>query len=514
MQFALEYVSHVEPWKGCMSDNRRKSTSFSEGVDHMVDRATLAAGLDPDTAKVIKACDAVLQLRFPVRLRGSVEVFTGWWAVHSTHRLPAKGGLRFAPHASQNETEALAALMSYKCAIADIPFGGAKGALKIDSGAYSIDELREITRRFAQELARRDLLDPATNVPAPDLGTSAREMAWIADTYKTLFPEDVNQDACVTGKPVDRGGIPGRVEATGKGVHFALQEFFRHHEDVANTGLGDGLAGKRAVIQGLGNVGYHTAWYLAEEDQVRIIAIIERDGVVTNQDGLNVHAVREHLTATGGLKGYPGGEYSERGGEALEMDCDILIPAATQSQIHAGNAMNIRARLIVEAANGPVTYEADEILRRRGIVILPDIFVNAGGVTVSYFEWTHNLSHMRFGRLQRRYDELRGTTYLTALENLTGKQAPGALRRDIMRGASELDLVNSGLDDTMRAAYQEIRYTLNRHPEIHDYRTAAYVIAIRKLAESYFDLGLVNPPAGSNPADSSIHGIDAEDDVK
>jgi glutamate dehydrogenase (NAD(P)+) len=496
-----------------MIDTSQENMSFSEDVDRMVDRATLAAGLDPDTARVIKACDAVLQVRFPVRLRGSVEVFTGWWAVHSTHRLPAKGGLRFSPHASQNETEALAALMSYKCAIADIPFGGAKGALMIDSSAWSIDELREITRRFAQELARRDLLDPATNVPAPDLGTSAREMAWIADTYKTLFPEDVNQDACVTGKPVERGGIPGRVEATGKGVHFAVQEFFRHSKDVANAGLANGLAGQRVVIQGLGNVGYHTAKYLSEEDQARIIAIIERDGVVTNEDGLNVHAVREHLTATGGLQGYPGGIYSERGEEALAMDCDILIPAATQSQIHAGNAMNIRARLVVEAANGPVTYEADEILRRRGTVILPDIYVNAGGVTVSYFEWTHNLSHMRFGRLQRRYDELRGTTYLNALENMTGKQAPGSLRREIVRGASELDLVRSGLDDTMRAAYEEIRYTLNRYPDIHDYRTAAYVIAIRKLAQSYYDLGLVSPPAESAPADSLIQHQDGDDDL-
>jgi glutamate dehydrogenase (NAD(P)+) len=477
-----------------MINNRRKSMSFRECVDRMVDHATVAAGFDPNTAKLIKACDAVLQLRFPVRLRGTVEVFTGWWAVHSAHRLPAKGGLRFAPHASQDETEALAALMSYKCAIADIPFGGAKGSLMIEPGNYTVDELREITRRFAQELAGRDFLSPATNVPAPDLGTSAREMTWILDTYKTLFPEDVNQDACVTGKPVDRGGIPGRVDAVGKGVHFALLEFFRHREGVEKTALADGLSAQRVVIQGLGNVGYHTAKYLAEEDGVRVIAVIERDGVVTNADGLNVHDVRQHLAVTGGVKGFPGGEYSPRGGEALEMDCDILIPAAMESQIHAGNAMNIRAPLVVEAANGPVTYEADEILRRRGIVILPDIFVNVGGVTVSYFEWTRNLSHMRFGRLQRRFDELRGRSYLGALETMTGKQAPGALREEIVRGASELDLVRSGLDDTIRGAFQEIRETLRRYPAIHDYRTAAYVVAIRKLAQSYYDLGLADTP--------------------
>jgi glutamate dehydrogenase (NAD(P)+) len=477
-----------------VKNNQQETMTFREGVNRMVDRATVAAGFDPNTAKLIKACDAVLQLRFPVRLRGTVEIFTGWWAVHSAHRLPAKGGLRFSRHASQDETEALAALMSYKCAIADIPFGGAKGALLIDPGQYTVDELREITRRFAQELARRDFLDPATNVPAPDLGTSSREMAWIVDTYKTLFPEDVNQDACVTGKPVDRGGIPGRVEAAGKGVHFALQEFFRHPDDVAKTGLAGSLTGQRLVMQGLGNVGYHTAKYLTEEDRVRLIAVIEHDGVVVNADGLNVHDVRQHLAVTGGVKGFPGGEYSTRGSEALEMDCDILIPAAMESQINAGNAMNIRARLIVEAANGPVTYEADEILRHRGIVILPDIYINAGGVTVSYFEWTHNLSHMRFGRLQRRFDELRGTSYLAAMEAMTGKELPGALRNEIVRGASELDLVRSGLDDTMRAAFQEIRDTMKRYPTIYDYRTAAYVIAIRKLAQSYYDLGLADTP--------------------
>jgi len=477
-----------------VTDNHHESMSFREGVDRMVDRATLVAGLDPGTARIIKACNAVLQIKFPVKLLSGVKVFTGWWAVHSTHRLPAKGGLRFARHVSQDETEALAALMSYKCAIADIPFGGAKGGLRIDTGKYSVDELREITRRFAQELARRDFLDPATNVTAPDMGTSSREMAWIADTYKSLFPEDVNQDACVTGKPLDRGGIAGRTEATGKGVQYALHEFFRHPEEVARAGLRDGLAGQRVVIQGLGNVGYHTAKFLSEEDGVQVIAIIERDGVVRNEDGLNVHDVRQHLAETGGVKGFPGGEYSEAGSEALELECDILIPAALESQIDAGNAMNIRARLIVEAANGPVTYEADEILRRRGIVILPDIYVNAGGVTVSYFEWTRNLSHMRFGRLERRFDELRGTSYLNALESMTGKQAPGPMRTDIVRGASELDLVRSGLDDTMRAAFQEIRDTMKHNENIHDYRTAAYIIAIRKLAQSYYDLGLADPP--------------------
>jgi glutamate dehydrogenase (NAD(P)+) len=483
-----------KPRERDVTDQQHESMSFREGVDRMVDRATLAAGLDPATASVIKACNAVLQIKFPVRLRGTIQVFTGWWAVHSAHRLPAKGGLRFALQVSQDETEALSALMSYKCAIADIPFGGAKGGLVIDPSKYQTDELAEITRRFARELARHDLLNPATNVPAPDMGTSSREMAWIADTYKTLFPEDVNQEACVTGKPVTHGGIPGRTDAVGKGVQFALQEFFRHPEELERAGLSDGLTGQRVVIQGLGNVGYHTAKYLSEEDKVKVIAIIERDGVVFNEAGLNVHDVRQHFAENGVLKGFQKAEYSPQGSEALEMECDILIPAALESQIHAGNAMNIRASLIVEAANGPVTYEADEILQRRGIVMLPDIYVNAGGVTVSYFEWARNISHMRFGRLQRRYEELRGTSYLAALENLTGREAPRELRTEFVRGASELDLVRSGLDDTMRAAFLDIREVMKHNDNIQDYRTAAYVIATQKLARSYYDMGLVNTP--------------------
>jgi len=467
--------------------------SFREGVERMVDRAALAIGLSPDTTKVIQACNAVIQIRFPVRIRDKVEVFTGWWAIHSAHRLPAKGGLRFAPMMDQDEVEGLAALMSYKCAIADIPFGGAKGGLLINPNNYEEAELREITRRFTIELARKDFINPATNVPAPDFGTSSREMMWITDTYKVLYPEDVNKDACVTGKPVSHGGISGRAEATGKGVQYALQEFFRHPDLVAEAGLSDGLTRQRVVIQGLGKVGYHSAKFLSDEDNIKIIGIIEHDGVVFNEEGLNVHDVRQYIAETGGVKDFPGGEYHENGEEALETECEILIPAALESQIHANNAMHIQAKLIVEAANGPVTYEADQILRDRGITILPDIYVNAGGVTVSYFEWTRNLSHMRFGRLQRRYEELRGSDYANALEALTGQKLEDQTRKNIVRGASELDLVRSGLDDTMRMAFQDIRDVLKNNENIHDFRTAAFALAITKIAESYYDLGLAEP---------------------
>lgn len=476
-----------------MGEEIQESMSFREGVDRMVDKATLVIGIDPDTACAIQACNAVLQLKFPVKLDGKVEVFTGWWAAHSAHRLPAKGGLRFAPTVSQNEVEALASLMTYKCAIVDVPFGGAKGGLLINPAAYTEEQLHEITRRFAMELARKDFLNPSTNVPAPDMGTSPREMGWIADAYKALYPEDLNKDACVTGKPVNRGGIAGRTEATGKGIQYALREFFRHPDAVSGAGLQGGLAGQRVVLQGLGNVGYHAAKFLSEQDDVRVVAIIERDGVLTDPDGLNVHDVKQFLAETGGLKGSPCGDFSENGAAALEMECDILVPAALEAQIHAGNAMRIQARLIVEAANGPVTYEADQILRDRGITILPDVYVNAGGVTVSYFEWTRNLSHMRFGRLQRRYDELRGQDVVAAMEAVSERKVPTDMCRKISKGANELDLIRSGLDDTMRTAFQDIRETMKTYPGIKDYRTAAYVMAIKKIAQSYYDLGLNQP---------------------
>ncbi|UCB55756.1 MAG: Glu/Leu/Phe/Val dehydrogenase [Thiotrichales bacterium] len=475
-----------------MSNINQESMTFREGVDLMVDRAALIMELSPDAIRTVKACNAVLQLKFPVKLDNRTEVICGWWAIHSAHRLPAKGGLRYSPAVSLNEVEALAALMTYKCAIADIPFGGAKGGLMLDPNHYDENELHEITRRFTIELARKGFIHPATNVPAPDMGTSSREMMWIADTYKTLFPEEINRDACVTGKPLEHGGVPGRVEATGKGLQYALQEFFRHPELVTQAGLTDGLASQRVVVQGLGNVGFHAAKSLAEECDTNIIAIIERDGVVSNADGLNVHDVRQHMVETGGLKGFPDGDYSPDGAAALEMDCDILIPAATESQINAGNAMQIKAKLVVEGANGPVTYEADEILRRRGITALPDVFANVGGVTVSYFEWTRNISHMRFGRLQRQYDEMRNQNLVAAMENMSGQKVDEQVRKKIVKGASELDLVRSGLDDTVRMAFREIRDVMKQYPAIRDYRTASYVVALGKIVRNYEDIGLID----------------------
>ena len=464
--------------------------SFRESVDLMVDKAIAAIKLEPDVAAAIKSCNSVLQVKFPVKINGKIEVITGWRAVHSTHRLPVKGGIRYAPIVDQDEIEALAALMTYKCAIVDIPFKGSKGGLLIDPKKYTRDEMQLITRRFTLELVRKGFLNPATNVPAPDMGTGQREMAWMADTYKHLNPDDINYIACVTGKPVEHGGIRGRTEATGRGVQYAIQEFFRHKELVKQIGLKGRLGKKRVIIQGFGNVGYHASKFLTEEDDVLVIAIIDRSGAIVDEQGLPIQELYEYKNKNRTLKGFGDLTFIEDGKSVLEMDCDILIPAALEGQIDEKNAHNIKARLIAEAANGPITYAANQILHEKGVMILPDAYTNAGGVIVSYFEWIRNISHIRFGRMQRRYDENRGRHITQALQSLTGASLPTALEQKLTAGADELDLVRSGLEDSMRVAFQELKQIYNTMDEVSDLRTAAYVMAINKISRSYLDIGV------------------------
>ena len=464
--------------------------SFRESVDLMFDRAASTLDLPPGLTDQIKACNSVYQVRFPIKFGDSYRIFTGWRAVHSEHRLPTKGGIRYASMVNQDEVEALAALMSYKCAIVNVPFGGSKGGLLIEPKEYTEEQLERITRRFAQELAKKDYISPSENVPAPDMGTGSREMAWMADTYRTLHPHDLNAIACVTGKPVAQGGIPGRTEATGRGVQYALQELFRHPDDVARAHLEGGLEGKRVIVQGLGNVGYHAAKFLSEEDGVKIIGIIEREGALLSEQGLDIEAMNAHRRKHGDLRNFPGADYVEDGRLVLEAECDILIPAALEGQITAENAPRIRAPIIAEAANGPVTFAADEYLQKQGTIIIPDIYLNAGGVTVSYFEWIKNISHIRFGRLDRRLDEMRGVKIVELIEAMVDKPVPEHLRVSLSYGADELDLVRSGLDDTMRQAYNQIREIFLERDNVPDLRTAAYVLAIEKIAAAYIEMGV------------------------
>ena len=478
-----------------MSTHVLPEPSFRDSVDIMFNRAVALLDLPPGLAEKIRVCNATYTVRFGVRLRGEIKTFTGYRAVHSEHMEPVKGGIRYALGVNQDEVEALAALMTYKCALVDAPYGGSKGGLRIDPLAYEEHELEQITRRFAYELIKRDLIHPSQNVPAPDMGTGEREMAWIADQYQRMNTTEINARACVTGKPVNSGGIEGRTEATGRGVQYALQEFFRHPEDIAGAALSGTLDSKAIIVQGLGNVGYHAAKFLSEEDGARITAVIERDGAVSNPVGLDIEALKTWIAETGGVKDFPGASYTPDGPSILEAACDILIPAALEGVIHRDNASRVQARLIVEAANGPVTAGGDVILRDKGVVIIPDMYANAGGVTVSYFEWVKNLSHIRFGRMERRREESRNQLIVDELERLSlsrnvNWQLTPNFKEKYLKGASELELVRSGLDDTMRGAYNDMAEVWRSRSDVPDMRTAAYLVSIDKVASAYKAKGL------------------------
>lgn len=468
--------------------------AFLKSIESNFQSALLCLDQDTETAiseplahKILIA-NATYVVRFGVRLRGTLHTFTGFRSVHSEHFEPVKGGIRYSLDVSQDEIEALATLMTLKCALVEVPFGGAKGGLIINPRDWTAPELERITRRFVQELAKRNLIHPSQNVPAPDVGTGEREMAWMADEYKRLHPEELNAWAAVTGKPLGKGGIAGRTEATGRGVQFGLHAFFNHPDDVKKTGLTPGLAGKRVIVQGLGNVGYHAALCLSTEDGAIITHVLERDGTIHDPAGIDIHALHDHIVSTGGTRGFPG--HTESGMEMLEAEADILIPAALEHVITDDNAHRIKTPLIIEAANGPISAGADAILKNRGIIIIPDLFANAGGVTVSYFEWIKNLTHIRFGRMQRRESENHYRAIVDGVERMTGKPFPADLRSDAIDGGTELDLVRSGLEDTMHSTYAAISAEWNGNPLITDLRTAAMTIAIKRVATSYLSIGI------------------------
>ncbi len=441
-----------------------------------------------DLAKQIMMANATYAVRFAVRLRGTVHTFTGYRSVHSDHFEPVKGGIRYDQAVNQEEVEALAALMTYKCALVEVPFGGSKGGLIININEWSEEELERITRRFTQELAKRDLIHPSQNVPAPDVGTSEREMAWMADEYRRLNPTDLNAWACVTGKPVTKGGISGRTEATGRGVQYALRAFFNKSNDVTKTGLKPGLRGKRIIVQGLGNVGFHAALFLSTEDNSIVTHVMERDGAIIDPNGIDIQGLKKHLITKKTIKGYKG--YVDSGLEVIESEADIIIPAAMELVITSDNAERIKAPLIIEAANGPISADADVILNKRNIVIIPDLYANAGGVTVSYFEWIKNLSRIRLGRLQRRAQENQIEILVDGIEKMTGKVFPKDNLKRSITGGSEIDLVRSGLEDTMRNTYDTISAVWNNDKNAPSLRIAAMMVAVKRIAQSYSSIGL------------------------
>jgi glutamate dehydrogenase (NAD(P)+) len=464
--------------------------SFLDQVDRAFDRAAGFTQHNPALLANIKACKNLFYTSFPIkRDDGGIEVIHAWRAEHSHHKLPCKGGIRYAETVDAEEVQALAALMTYKCALVDVPFGGAKGGIRINPKKYSPSELERITRRFVFELVRKNFMGPGLDVPAPDVGTGPREMAWIADTYTQLRPGELDALGCVTGKPVSAGGIRGRVDATGRGVFYGVREACGIAEDMKALGLSTGLEGKRVVIQGLGNVGYFAANFFQSGGAV-LVGLAESEGAIANPRGLDIEQVMAYRRERRTMLDFPGATNLARREDALELECDILIPAALERQITAENAPRVKARLVVEAANGPTTTEADEILSRRGIVVIPDAYINAGGVTVSYFEWVKNLGHVRFGRMQKRFEEGAYTRLLQAVETVTSRRFSADEIDRVTQGASEADLVNSGLEETMVSAYHPIREAWKQRGGGVDLRTAAMIVAIDKVATSYEQLGI------------------------
>lgn len=463
--------------------------SFFQSVERSFDKAAIFTNWDAGTLDHIKVCNSVYQMKFPVKIADKIEVIEAYRVQHSHHKAPCKGGIRFSLAVNQDEVMALAALMTYKCAIVNVPFGGAKGGIKIDPKKYSAYDLEKITRRYTAELIKKKFIGPGTDVPAPDYGTGAREMAWILDTYVAMHPGEIDAAGCVTGKPVSQGGVRGRTEATGLGVFYGLREVCSMQAVMDRIGLSTGVEGKRVCIQGLGNVGYHCAYFF-QEAGAKIVGLAEYEGAIYNNDGLDLEAVVQHRKSNGSILNFPGATNFQQTGEALEMDCDILIPAALENVINGENAPRIKAKIIGEAANGPLTPEADEILALKNVIVVPDMYLNAGGVTVSYFEWLKNLSHVRYGRLEKRFDEKMNHRILGQIEELSGKKVSDAEREFITHGADEVDLVRSGLEETMITATREIMEIWINNPSIPDMRTAAYVCAINKVATSYAELGI------------------------
>ncbi len=464
--------------------------SFFKSVETSFDKAAKFTKWDKGLLEQIKACNSVYSMRFPVKMDdGRIEVIEAYRVQHSQHKSPCKGGIRFSDEVNQDEVMALASLMTYKCAIVNVPFGGGKGGIKINPKKYSVYELEKITRRYTAELVKKNFIGPGIDVPAPDYGTGEREMAWIVDTYASLKPGEIDAAGCVTGKPITQGGVRGRKEATGLGVFFGIREVCNMTDIMKKLGLENGIVGKTVVVQGLGNVGYHSAKFFREAGAI-VTSIAEYEGAIYKADGINEEELFQHRKTTGSILNFPGAKNLEKNTDALELECDILVPAALENVINGENASRVKAKIIAEAANGPLTPEADEILTAKGKIVVPDMYLNAGGVTVSYFEWLKNLSHVRYGRMEKRFTENLNTHILTQMELLTDKKVSDKERTLILHGADEVDLVHSGLEETMIAATREIMEIWLSNPEIPDMRTAAYVNAINKVATSYSELGI------------------------
>ena len=463
-----------------------------DDVNKFVDEAAHhMPALSPGMVDQIKKCNSVYTFSFPVEIddpKQKYHVLDAFRVEHSHHKLPTKGGIRFATTVDLHEVKGLAALMTYKCAIVNVPFGGAKGGVHINKSLYTKEQLERVTRRYTFELIKKNFIGPSIDVPAPDYGTGEQEMAWMVDTYQMMKPDDINAYGCVTGKPIVLHGIRGRKQATGMGVYIGLREVCKVKADMDRLGMDVGLGGKRVIVQGFGNVGYHSAKFMEELGGSTVTGLIEYNGGIYNTNGIKVEKAFAYFQEHGSFEGYPDATFVKEGNLLMEHECDILIPAALENVITDKNADKIQAKIIGEAANGPVTNAAAHMLTARGVMIVPDLYLNAGGVTVSYFEWLKNLSRVSFGKLERKYDEQTIEATLKLIEKKTGKALTDD-ERDLIKGPSEIELVNSGLDETMTNAYQEILKARNTN-SFNSLRTAAFYVALEKIAHNYQTMGV------------------------
>lgn len=460
---------------------------FFDQVNASFDEAATYTKFDKGLLSQMKICNDVLHITFPLeRDNGKIEVIEAWRVEHSHHKIPTKGGIRYSLTVSEDETMALAALMTYKCAVVDVPFGGAKGGVLIDKSKYSVEELERITRRYTFELIKKNFIGPGIDVPAPDYGTGAQEMGWVLDTFRQMST-DINADGCVTGKPVEMGGIRGRTEATGRGVYFGIKEACSNKDDMKELGFETGVEGKTFVIQGLGNVGYHAAKYMIEGG-AKMVGVAEIDGSIYSEKGIDLEKLMKYKKENDGITGFEGTTKLESNDAVLESECEILIPAALENQINEENADNIKAKIIGEAANGPTTAKAHKIMKKRGALIIPDNYLNAGGVTVSYFEWLKNIQHMRFGRMGKRFEENSYKKILSVIETISDRKFTEKELSFLAQGGGEAELVDSGLEETMITAYNQINEIRKTHNV--DLRTAAFISAINKVGIIYGRMGI------------------------
>ncbi|KAM7361063.1 big bubble 8 [Cochliomyia hominivorax] len=439
---------------------------------------------------IVTAC---LEVTFPIiKSDGTYEIISGYRAHHLKHRLPVKGGIRFAMDVNQDEVKGLAYLMTFKCACVNVPFGGSKGGVCIDPKKYSLNELQTITRRYCMELLKRNMIGPGIDVPAPDVNTSEREMSWISDQYlKTYGHNDINALAIVTGKPVHIGGINGRTSATGRGVWKAGDVFINDQDWMDLIKLKTGWKDKTVIVQGFGNVGSWASKFVVEAG-AKLIGIHEFDVSLYNPEGIDPDDLIAYKNDKKTLKGYP--KAQEKPGGLLHEKCDVLMPCATQKVLTAENADKVQAKIILEGANGPVTPAADVILRKKNILMIPDMYCNAGGVTVSYFEFLKNINHVSYGKLTiKRDNSMIHEIFNSINESMGGEKIkiiPNEALQNIRDCTSEARIVDYGLQTVMESSGRGIKETANEFALCNDLRTAAYIYSIRKIFRALESSGI------------------------